>query len=54
MPRGEIVSHLTRMVTMPALDGVEHHYIELGDGVRIHVADAGPATGPAGRPARTA
>jgi pimeloyl-ACP methyl ester carboxylesterase len=37
------------MVTMPALDGsvaVEHRYIELGDGVTIHVADAGPAEGP--------
>lgn len=31
---------------MPALDGVEHRYIELGDGVTIHVADAGPAEGP--------
>jgi pimeloyl-ACP methyl ester carboxylesterase len=35
------------MVTMPALDGVEHRYVELGDGVTIHVADAGPANGPA-------
>lgn len=35
------------MVTMPALDGVEHRYIDLGDGVTIHVADAGPADGPA-------
>ncbi len=35
------------MVTMPALDGVEHRYIDLGGGVRIHVADAGPADGPA-------
>lgn len=34
------------MVTMPALDGVEHRYIDLGDGVTIHVADAGPADGP--------
>jgi pimeloyl-ACP methyl ester carboxylesterase len=32
---------------MPALDGVEHRYVELGDGVTIHVADAGPANGPA-------
>jgi pimeloyl-ACP methyl ester carboxylesterase len=31
---------------MPALDGVEHRYVELGDGVTIHVADAGPAEGP--------
>ncbi|OBK53227.1 alpha/beta fold hydrolase [Mycobacterium sp. 1081908.1] len=35
------------MVAMPALDGVEHRYVELGDGVIIHVADAGPANGPA-------
>ncbi|WP_297733593.1 alpha/beta fold hydrolase [Mycobacterium sp.] len=35
------------MVAMPALEGVEHRYIELGDGVTIHVADAGPAHGPA-------
>jgi pimeloyl-ACP methyl ester carboxylesterase len=32
---------------MPAVDGVEHRYVELGDGVTIHVADAGPADGPA-------
>ncbi len=35
------------MVTMPALDGVDHKYVDLGDGVTIHVADAGPAEGPA-------
>jgi pimeloyl-ACP methyl ester carboxylesterase len=38
------------MVTMPALDGpvvCEHRYVDLGDGVTIHVADAGPAEGPA-------
>ncbi len=35
------------MVAMPALDGVEHRYVDLGDGVTIHVADAGPADGPA-------
>ena len=34
------------MVTQPSLDGVEHKFIELGDGVTIHVADAGPADGP--------
>ena len=37
------------MVTMPTLDGsvaLEHRYIELGEGVTIHVADAGPAEGP--------
>lgn len=33
------------MVAMPALDGVEHRYVEVGDGVTIHVADAGPADG---------
>ncbi|AAS06100.1 MULTISPECIES: alpha/beta fold hydrolase [Mycobacterium avium complex (MAC)] len=35
------------MVTMPELDGVEHRYVDLGDDVTIHVADAGPASGPA-------
>ncbi|OBF62916.1 epoxide hydrolase [Mycobacterium sp. 852002-51971_SCH5477799-a] len=35
------------MVTMPALDGVEHRYVDLGGGVTIHVAEAGPASGPA-------
>ena len=38
------------MVNMPALDGpalVEHRYLELGDGVTIHVAEAGPVDGPA-------
>src|SRR5947208_9384256 len=37
------------MVTMPEVDGsvaLEHKYIDLGDGVTIHVADAGPADGP--------
>ncbi|BCI92106.1 epoxide hydrolase EphF [Mycobacterium kansasii] len=32
---------------MPALDGVEHRFVDVGDGVTIHVADAGPADGPA-------
>lgn len=35
------------MTTMPALDGVEHRFVDVGDGVTIHVADAGPADGPA-------
>jgi pimeloyl-ACP methyl ester carboxylesterase len=35
------------MTAMPALDGVEHRYVDLGDGVTIHVAEAGPADGPA-------
>lgn len=35
------------MVTMPEVEGVEHHYVDLGGGVVIHVADAGPADGPA-------
>ncbi|OBK82433.1 alpha/beta fold hydrolase [Mycobacterium sp. 1165178.9] len=35
------------MATMPALDGVEHSYVDLGNGVTIHVAEAGPANGPA-------
>src|SRR3984957_13877580 len=37
------------MVKMPTLEGsvaLEHRYIELGEGVTIHVADAGPAQGP--------
>ena len=34
------------MVTLPALDGVDHKFVDLGDGVTIHVADAGPAEGP--------
>ncbi|BBZ42597.1 alpha/beta fold hydrolase [Mycobacterium conspicuum] len=35
------------MVAMPTLEGVEHRYVDLGAGVTIHVADAGPADGPA-------
>lgn len=35
------------MVTMPDLEGVEHRFVELGDGVTIHVAEAGPVDGPA-------
>ncbi|GBE63840.1 epoxide hydrolase EphF [Mycobacterium sp. MFM001] len=35
------------MVEMPALDGVEHRFVELSDNVTIHVADAGPLDGPA-------
>jgi len=34
------------MVTLPALDGVEHKFVDVGGGVTIHVADAGPADGP--------
>jgi pimeloyl-ACP methyl ester carboxylesterase len=34
------------MVALPTLDGVDHKYVDLGDGVTIHVADAGPADGP--------
>lgn len=29
----------------PALPGVQHHFVDLGGGVTIHVADAGPAGG---------
>jgi len=32
--------------SIPALEGVEHRFIDLGGGVTIHVADAGPADGP--------
>lgn len=35
------------MDTLPTLDGVEHRFVDVGDGVTIHVADAGPADGPA-------
>ncbi|MDT5341709.1 MAG: hypothetical protein QOE52_893, partial [Mycobacterium sp.] len=31
------------MVPLPALDGVDHKFVDLGGGVTIHVADAGPA-----------
>ena len=31
---------------MPALDIVKHRFIDVGGGVTIHVADAGPADGP--------
>jgi pimeloyl-ACP methyl ester carboxylesterase len=34
------------MVAMPVLDGVEHRYVDLGGGVTIHVAEAGPPDGP--------
>lgn len=39
---------LTRTPTAnpPELEGVEHRFIEVGDGVTIHVADTGPANGP--------
>jgi pimeloyl-ACP methyl ester carboxylesterase len=30
----------------PVLEGVEHRFVDLGGGVSIHVADAGPADGP--------
>lgn len=33
--------------SIPALEGVEHRFIDLGGGVTIHVAEAGPADGPA-------
>ncbi|QUR65888.1 alpha/beta fold hydrolase [Mycobacterium spongiae] len=35
------------MTTLPALAGVEHRFVDVADGVTIHVADAGPADGPA-------
>jgi pimeloyl-ACP methyl ester carboxylesterase len=35
------------MVAMPALDGVEHKFVDVAADVTIHVADAGPADGPA-------
>jgi pimeloyl-ACP methyl ester carboxylesterase len=30
---------------LPELDGVEHRFIDVGEGVTIHVADAGPPNG---------
>jgi pimeloyl-ACP methyl ester carboxylesterase len=30
---------------LPELDGVEHRFIDVGNGVTIHVADAGPPNG---------
>ena len=33
------------MTALPELDGVQHRFVDLGDGVTIHVADAGPADG---------
>lgn len=35
------------MSTLPTLEGVEHRFVDVGGGVTIHVADAGPAEGPA-------
>jgi pimeloyl-ACP methyl ester carboxylesterase len=35
------------MAAMPALKGVEHRFVDVGEGVTIHVAEAGPADGPA-------
>ncbi len=32
---------------MPMLDGVEHRFVDVGGGVVIHVAEAGPVDGPA-------
>ena len=34
------------MGSLPVLDGVRHQFVEVGDGVTIHVADAGPTDGP--------
>lgn len=32
--------------SLPVQDGVEHRFVDVGGGVTIHVADAGPADGP--------
>src|ERR1700758_4624440 len=32
--------------SLPELEGVEHRFVDLGGGVTVHVADAGPADGP--------
>ena len=34
------------MTTLPTLTGVQHRFVDVGNGVTIHVADAGPADGP--------
>ncbi|MGB9308002.1 MAG: alpha/beta fold hydrolase, partial [Mycobacterium sp.] len=34
------------MTDLPELDGVQHRFVDLGDGVTIHVAEAGPPEGP--------
>ena len=34
------------MTALPELDGVQHRFVDLGDGVTIHVAEAGPSEGP--------
>jgi pimeloyl-ACP methyl ester carboxylesterase len=34
------------MTALPELDGVRHQFVELGDGITIHVAEAGPPDGP--------
>ena len=34
------------MSALPELDGVQHRFLDLGDDITIHVADAGPAEGP--------
>lgn len=36
----------TTMHSLPALDGVQHRFVDLGGGVTIHVAEAGPVDGP--------
>ncbi|MCV7436465.1 alpha/beta fold hydrolase [Mycobacterium seoulense] len=33
-------------MSMPRLDGVSHRFVDVGGGVRIHVAETGPADGP--------
>jgi pimeloyl-ACP methyl ester carboxylesterase len=33
------------VASLPALEGVQHRFVDLGDDVTIHVADAGPADG---------
>ena len=35
-----------RTESLPVQDGVEHRFVDVGGGITIHVADAGPADGP--------
>ncbi|MBV8346215.1 MAG: alpha/beta hydrolase [Mycolicibacterium sp.] len=38
---------MARPDSLPVLDDLEHRFIDVADGVTIHVADAGPPDGPA-------
>ncbi len=46
MRRGPVIVSRAADRRPPALAGVEHRFVDLGGGVTIHVAEAGPADGP--------